>query len=54
MLLELGNQLLGGFLLLGLAQAFSAQTNELAQGLPLMGLLGLGIRHGGSCIVHLG
>uniref|UniRef100_UPI00215B76AA hypothetical protein n=1 Tax=Aeromonas salmonicida TaxID=645 RepID=UPI00215B76AA len=27
MLLELGNQLLGGFLLLGLAQAFSAQTN---------------------------
>ena len=44
MLLELGNQLLGRLLLLGLGQALSALTDELAQGLSFR----LGIRHGGS------
>ena len=42
--LEAFDQLLGRRLLLGLAQAFSALANELAQVLAF----GLGIRHGDS------
>ena len=42
MQLELGNQLLGRLLLLGLGQALSALADELAQGLSFR----LGIRHG--------